>query len=481
MRGFIRNFKPLEILTEGQIQSLHRGTLDVLERTGLRIEHKKALELLEKNGCRVDHDNSRVRFPPALVEECLRRCPSSFHVSARNDKNDVIQGGDFLTILTFPGMQIVDLDTWEPRTATKKEYYDGVTVLDALDNLHYPTVYSPYFGYEDVPPVMCIPEGFAARVRNSSKVLKTANSNDSGIFTINMAKAVGSDVIVVVPVSPPLTYHTPAVEALYRAIEADFPIHIVNGDIMGGSAPVTIAGSSLTGSAELLGGVVMAQLMKPGAKVQVGNSAWPQNMRSGNPVFGAIETALSNAVFCQYFRRFGVPTFLGCTGPVSSKSIDFQCGYEKAILGILAAVCGANTINFHGGIFGELTFHPVQAILDDDISGMIGRFLEGVQVDEETMALDLINEVGPIPGFYLDKEHTRTWWRKEHFVPKVADRLSLPEWMEGGKKNALDYAKAKMDEILATHKPDPLTPKQEEDVERILEEAREYYRKKDLM
>ena len=97
------------------------------------------------------------------------------------------------------------------------------------------------------------------------------------------------------------------------------------------------------------------------------------------------------------------------------------------------------------------------------------------------MALDLIDEVGPIPGFYLDKEHTRKWWKLEHFIPKVADRLSLPEWMENGKKSALDYAKERMDEILATHKPEPLTPKQEEDVEKILEEARQYYRRKGLM
>jgi trimethylamine--corrinoid protein Co-methyltransferase len=112
---------------------------------------------------------------------------------------------------------------------------------------------------------------------------------------------------------------------------------------------------------------------------------------------------------------------------------------------------------------------------------MIGRFLQGVQVNEETLALDLINEVGPIPGMYLDKAHTRTWWKREQFMPKVADRLSLPEWMESGKKSALDYAKERMEEILATHKPEPLTAKQEEEVERILEEARQYYRGKGLM
>ena len=92
MKGFVRKFKPLEILTEEQIQSIHQGTLQVLEKTGLRIEHEKALKLLKKNGCSVDYDNNRVRFPPGLVEECLRKCPSSFLVKARNPKNEFIYG-----------------------------------------------------------------------------------------------------------------------------------------------------------------------------------------------------------------------------------------------------------------------------------------------------------------------------------------------------------------------------------------------------
>ena len=186
-------------------------------------------------------------------------------------------------------------------------------------------------------------------------------------------------------------------------------------------------------------------------------------------------------MFCQYFRGFGIPVQLGTPGPVSSKLIDVQCGYEKAMLCAIGALCGANTINFHGGIFGELVFHPVQAILDDDIAGMIGRFLRGVQVDEETLAVDLINEVGPIPGIYLDKAHTRKWWRQEYFMPKAADRLSIPEWVECGNKSALDYARERMEEILTTHKPEPLTAKQEEEVEKILEDARQYYRGKGMM
>ena len=422
-----------------------------------------------------------MRIPPGLVEDCLRRCPSVFRVKARNPKNDLIMGGNTTYVTAFPGMETVDLDTWETRKPTREEFYDGVTVLDKLDNLHYLCNYNPWFGFEGLAPVMCIPEGFAARARNSSKVLKMGYSKDSEIFNIKIAQAVGSDVMVSCMASPPLTFYTEAIEALYRTLEADFPVTCASGLIMGGTGPATIAGATLVNNAEMIGGIVLAQLIKPGAKTAVIDFVFPQNMQTGNPSFGAIECSLHSAIFCQYFRTLGVPVQVASTGAVNSKTPDFQCGYEKAILGITTALSGANSIYLHGGIFGELTFHPVQAIMDNDISGMIGRFLQGVGVNEETLALDLIDQVGPIPGFYLDKEHTRKWWKSEHFVPKVADRLSIPEWMESGKKSALDYAKEEMEEILATHKPDALSPQQEEDVESILEEARQYYRKKGLM
>ena len=148
---------------------------------------------------------------------------------------------------------------------------------------------------------------------------------------------------------------------------------------------------------------------------------------------------------------------------------------------MLSALSGANVITLHGGVHGELTHHPIQAILDDDIAGMIGRFIEGVEVNEETLALDLIDEVGPIPGFYLNKEHTRKWWKREQFLSKTSDRLTYPEWREQGKKNTLNYARERMEEILATHKPTPLTPRQEADISNILEEARRYYRQKGLI
>ena len=209
--------------------------------------------------------------------------------------------------------------------------------------------------------------------------------------------------------------------------------------------------------------------------------ALSQDMRTGSPAFSNIGGVLHVAAFNQIWRRYGIPTNTPIPGFTSSKLVDFQSSYEKAIGALATVVSGGNKIDFHGGVYGEVSWHPFQAILDRDIAGMIGRFIEGIEVNDETLAIDLINAVGPIPGMYLDKAHTRKWWQKEQFIPKVADRLTYPDWIAKGKKTALDYAKERMEEILATHKPKPLTPSQEEEIERILEEARAYYKKKSML
>jgi trimethylamine--corrinoid protein Co-methyltransferase len=203
-------------------------------------------------------------------------------------------------------------------------------------------------------------------------------------------------------------------------------------------------------------------------------------MQSGLIAFGNIQESLYRAATNQYWRWLGIPILSIC-GFTNSKSIDFQCGYERSIMALVGALSGSDIVQLPGCIYGELTLHPLQIILDDDIANMIGRFVEGVIVNDETLAVDLINEVGPIPGMYLDKAHTRKWWKNEQFVPRAADRLGIAEWMSKGKKSALDYAGERMKEILATYNPEPLTEKQEEDVSRILEECWDYYRKKDML
>lgn len=481
IKGFARHFKPLEILTEQQVEAIHRGTLDILEQTGIRFEHERALKLFEKNGCEVDFEKQRVKFPPGLVEESLRKTPSSWRWHARDPKNDVIVGGNTVYFGAFPGMQTVDLDTWEPRTATKQEYADGVRVLDALDNVHMIHCYTPYFGFDGISEVMKMPESLAVRIENSSKVTFSAHSNDCEIFAIRMAKVTGADYpCQCLLSSPPLTYYADAPECVFRVIEAGLPIRMSVGDIYGATSPATIAGSTITVNAELIGGIVLAQLINPRQRIIVNDYSHPLNMRQGSPSFGSIGAALHRVVFNQMWRKYELPIY-NLVSPTSSKEIDFQHGYEKGIGVALSAISGANIVNFIGSMYGEIAHHPVQAILDDDIAGMLGRFIEGVKVNDETLAIDLIENVGPIPGHYLNKEHTRKWWKKEQFMPKVADRLTYPEWMDKGKKIALDHAKERMKKILAAHEPTPLTPEQKKEIENILEEARKYYKEKGVM
>lgn len=378
-------------------------------------------------------------------------------------------------------MQTVDLDTWEPRDATMQEYNDLVTVLDALPNCHINGGY-PYFGYKGVPPVMCIPEGIAIKIRNSTKIQLACNADDSDQFNIEMIKAAGGEPILPITGSAPLTWYDNQLRATYRAIEAGFLIYVIQGTMLGSTGPATVAGTAVVNLAQELSLIVLVQVLAPGARVQIGGCTWPQNMKTGSPGFGRIGCGLVMAVENQISRSYGIPTW-GCTAsPTNSKKPDFQAGYEKGINALTGALTGSNVLEFHSALYGELTAHPMQAVLDDDVAGMIGRFIRGVTVSDETIALDLIEQVGPIPGNYLNTAHTREWWKKEQFIPKACDDLTYPEWMKTSKKDCISYAKEVMEKILTTHRVSiPLTSSQEDDIGRILKEARKYYREKGMI
>lgn len=483
LKGFTRNFPPLRILTEEQVEAIHQGTLDVLSETGIRMEHERALKLFEKNDCQVDYDQMRVRILPGVAEESLRRCPSSFRLRARDPNYDLLMGENRVYFVGAPGMQTADLDTWEPRDATIQEYYEAVTILDALPNYHLFCCYTPYFGFEGVPEIMKITEGFAATTRNSTKFSWSCFSGGCEVFNIRIAQAAGMETVIPGGMaSPPLTFYRDAIECAFRTIEAGMPIAVDTGTVFGATGPATLAGSLIIYNAELIAGITLIQLVKAGTRTCVFGFPHPQNMRTGAPAFGDIAISLFDVALNQIWHKYGVPLRNTAPAYTSSKQIDFQSGYERAIPAILGAISGANFLHLHGGMHGELTHHPVQAILDDDIAGMVGRFLEGIEVNDDTLAIDLINKVGPIPGNYLNKEHTRKWWKREQFVPRAADRLTYPEWRNTGKKNCLNYAKEVMAEILATHKVSvSLTSSQHQEIGRILKEAREYYREKGLI
>lgn len=475
LKGFMRNIKPLEILTEEQVEAIHRSTLDVLENTGIKFESEKALKIFNNNGCNVDYENKIVKFPSYVVEEALRKCPSSLIMKSRNPKNNIRIGGNTIYFSDMPGMRILDLNTFKTKPATKEENKDALIILDALENIHILCSYTPYFEIEGISPLMAILESFAAKIRYSSKVSWEGYQNDCEIFVIEMAKATNQDVMGLGLPSAPLTYYSDACKSIIRFSEAKLPINYASGCIMGGTSPATIAGTLVTFNAEVIGGIVLSQIINPGNRSVVEDTILPMNMQSGHPVFGSINTSLHIAAFAQIWRKYEVPTFAD-SGWTNSKKIDFQDGYERSITALICALSGCHVSNLYGGVYGELAYHPIQSILDDDIAGMIGRFVEGIEVNDETLATNLIEEVGPIPGYYLNTEHTRKFY-KDIFKPKAADMSTYTDWLEKGKKDCLKLAEERMCEILKTHKVLPLPDEQDKEIEKILKKAREFYSK----
>jgi trimethylamine---corrinoid protein Co-methyltransferase len=474
MEGFTRRFRALDILGEEQLEEIHRAVLCVMETTGLVFRSERALGVLERGGCRVDHASGRVRFPTAVVEEAIRSAPSSFTVRSREPSRSVLLGGNRLYYSDMPGRGILEPETGRIRTATAQENRDALVVLDALPNFHILCAYTPYFDVEGWSPLMSITESTAAKIRLSTKVQWTGYQQGCELFAIEMARATDQDIIGISCTASPLTYPEDACESALRFAEADLPVHVVSGCMMGASAPVTTAGALVSFAAEALGGVVLVQLARRGARVSVEDSVLPMSMSTGGPHFGSLSAMLHTAACAQLWRRYGLPLFAD-SGWTNSKRIDYQDAWERSLITMVIALSGCHVANLHGGVFGELAFHPLQAVMDDDVAGLIGRFIEGVRVDRETVALDLITSVGPIPGNFLSTDHTLAHYRDELFSPRAADLSLYQEWEIRGGADALEHARARMDEILRTHAPLPLPPEQDREIERILQKARAHY------
>jgi trimethylamine--corrinoid protein Co-methyltransferase len=481
-RGFKRNYGPVKILTDSQVEALHTATLDVLEKTGIKFESERALKLLQQNGCSVDYEERIARIPSYLVEHCIRQTPSSFMVRARDPKNDLRIGGNTLYFMSSAGARYTDVATGEVRMATMEENDHAVLISDALDTIDFFPSYTPYFEIEKVPPVMLCPTSCASRIRFTSKVSRGAQATDTFIFETQLAQAVGQQLVGVCEAAAPLSFPEDAINAAFEYTAAGFPMYIAAGSVMGGTAPVTVAGATISNNAELLGVVVLIQCMKPGTGICGNDFVTPMDMESGGFLFGALGVNLHQMAFNQLWTQvYKIPAVNTGAAFSNSKLIDYQSGYEKTHTAMASALSGANIIVLHGGVTAELAYNPILSIINDDVANIIGKTVEGFRVNEETMAVDLIQSVGPVPGTFLNKKHTRLGWKEEYFVPKVADRLSYQEWLEGGRKSTIDRARERMVEILETHQPRPITAEQEKEIKRILQDARNHYHKKGLL
>jgi trimethylamine--corrinoid protein Co-methyltransferase len=476
LNGFTRRYPPLEMLTPEQEESIHRGALFVLETTGMRIRHPKGLEMLAEAGCRVDLDSEHVWIPSWLAEECLRKVPSHFRLRARDPRQDVMVGGDTFYFMQGMGMKYVDLETWETRAATAEEHRDAMIVADALPNTHLAEAWEIYTDRVGIPPVLTMLENLASGIRYSSKVQVAGNIQDTEIYAIQMAQACRIDLFPEIEHTSPLTIQAGGIDAAWRYMDADMPICPALGVAMGGQGPATIAGSIVLQVAETMGWAVVTQVYKTGAPFAIHHGACATDMRTGIDIWGGPAASVSTAAMHQMLRRYGIPAWSNAGFASDSKKIDFQAGFEKSTGALMAALSGGHLQLYQGGSSSELLYSPELSVMDDDVAGWIGRTLDGVRVDGATLGIDVIDEVGTVPGHYLGTAHTREWWDKEDYFLAVADHEPYSSWVVGDKKDMLDHARDRVAEILSSHEPLPLTAAQEQGIEEALAEARARYR-----
>jgi trimethylamine--corrinoid protein Co-methyltransferase len=465
--GFSCN-KPIELLARHEIETIHEMSLEILKETGVVFHWEPALKVLESVGCKVDFSNHRVKFSENIVDQAIKSSPGRFGFKARDRRCDLEFFENKVHFSSQASPFIYDFDTGERRTGRKKDIADITTIQDALKNIH--AVFTSIEVLSDVPMHVQAEWILAEQIRNTAKALNGLGFHFCAKWHIEMAKAAGIELVGAFTCAPPLTYTSDQCDGIMRFAQQGWGFMMCPGISCGATGPATLAGTLLQQNAEVLAGLVLSQAVRKGVGYIYSVESMPMDMRSGNAAIGIEQYMLSSAT-AQLARFYHIPSASYNSFTGGKLPDDQQVGYEKAMAAMIMAQSGINYVIGAGGIDDESCYSIEQLVIDNEMYGMIGRFLEGIKVDAETLAAEIIKKVGPLPGNYLREEHTRKWWRREQFIPELNYRLSYEEWIRDGRKSVAVRAKEKAIEILKTHKAPPLSEKVDREISKILSAA----------
>jgi trimethylamine--corrinoid protein Co-methyltransferase len=268
--------------------------------------------------------------------------------------------------------------------------------------------------------------------------------------------------------SSPLVYTEDVCSKLLKAVPRGIPFLIVSGAMAGGTSPATLAGTLLVQNAEVLAGVTLAQIVRPGAPLLYGAFSGGMDMRTGAFVMGGPELALMQAATAQLCDLYGIPFGYGSGGWTDAQEPNVQAGLEKACTLLAAALSGAEVIHSAlGGMLGGAEIADyAQMMVDDELCSMVNRYLQGIQVSEDTLALGLIREAGP-GGQFVDATHTARWFRREHFLPRLLERGPGGDPLAGILARAEERART----LLDTHRPMALSQAAAAEIDRLVQHA----------
>lgn len=445
-------------LSEKQLDRLHSASLGVMERSGVRILEGCALEVLKRGGCHVD--GSLVRFPSKLVEWSLKVCPKEITLCDREGRPKITLAGREAYFGNGSDLLfIIDHRTGKRREPVLQDVRDIVTLVDALPNLDF--VMSGFIP-TDVSIAAAQRWQMMVMLEYSSKPIiyvTTDLANTRAKVAMARIVAGGAEGLRRRPfaanyinIANPLRHNPESVRKLMWLSAEGLPF-IYRPSIVtrGISTPITWAGFLVVNNVSGLAGLVLSQLVREGAPfIRCGHSGGTFDMRTGVGLHAAPELRGFNEDMAEYYK---LPRF-GIGGVSGSKDVDQQAALEAALTLLTLTWAGAQLIHDVGYLDNGKTGALEELVICHEIIGWIKQYMKDISLNEETLALDLIDEVVRNNGDFLQTEHTLRHY-KEDFYPELLDRHNHGTWQEQGGLSLRDRARKKVDELLREHQPVP--------------------------
>ncbi|HHW48856.1 MAG TPA: hypothetical protein GXX14_09600 [Clostridiaceae bacterium] len=447
-------FETFKVLSDEEIVQIHEASIDILENAGVLIYSKKVLDLLDAKGAVVDYGKKLAKFPRKLVESCFKSVPKTFDLYDRNGNKAMTIGDGIPKCASgHNAIFIIDAETNERRNSTVKDVENFALISDKLEDIDIVGV--PVMP-QDVTPEASLIYAVKALYENTTKpIFFSTESSAVNAAVIKIMKAVaGKEDISDCPsaisqLSPtsPLFWEEGAVDALVEVSMEGVPLNLLPEPIAGVSAPYSVAGLLTMHNAEVLSGVVISQLVRPGTPVIYGSSWTTYDMKYTNAIIGSPETSILRVAGCQMARYYNMPSHT--TAPNSDANAhDEQNAWEKTISN-MCAICAENDVVMNSGMFATgLTISLEQLIIDDEINGIIRRLHRGIEVNEKTIGAEVIKRVGPRGNFIIE-DHTFEFLRSGEFREvKVSNTKTYDNWIRAGAPTVVENASKKVKEIL---------------------------------
>jgi trimethylamine--corrinoid protein Co-methyltransferase len=470
VEGIRKHFK-IELLSNDDIDAIHEATLALLERTGLRFDSEEAVRRLLTEGAVLKPGlKGVVQFPRGMVEEAIGRIQHRHEFRARDPDNDIVWDGEHIFAGSGGGNpDIVDLETGKTRPSTLEDVAQMTRLLDALDTCH---MVSCQVMATDVDRRYMIVKTTEAMIKNSSKCMTGYALDKETVDTlVRMWSCVagGTEELrkrkmfaIYGSPSSPLTYDSSVCEVMIRAAEHGMPFDLVPCPMCGGTAPVTLAGGLVQQNAELLAGLMLMQTVNDGLPMLYSGRLSMMDPRSGRNLWGVPEMTLVSVASVQLAHRYNMMADVeGSTTDAPEWGV--QVGIERMMTAVMAVISGADSLAGMGAAW-ETSASLEMAVIDDEILASVFRLAEGIGVDEDRLATEIIDSVGPM-GNFLSQRHTMEYLRKgEMRISPLLDKRTSERVRTEGFVPLRSRAREAAKRILEEHTPTPL----DRDVEREL-------------